>query len=310
MRNISLLVFFVSLMLSAQAQEVVIDTSYYAPPPVVRQRLLKEDPDDNTSSREVRESNRAQQTLLNQLNEVQSWYVSAEGGLRSDISRSSNSFGGLVSNSTPTKVVWSVLVGYTYRNAWSLEAGYTRAPTHLNITIASNPEPLVFNYLNNGYGIPIRLKRRLGSGKQAANGTGFWVTGGAWLTPNGNSQTGDFKLIGYSYGSRNRVDTIRLSNTTAVFKSITGIAELGLDYAARLSPSLELGGYVRKYWGLGNALKSDLTYTVNNRSTEHATITADGSGWGFGITLRYIYGRQHEMKKTDRHERTLNDQGF
>ena len=111
-----------------------------------------------------------------------------------------------------------------------------------------------------------------------------------------SGQTGDFSLIGYNHYGRNRVDTIRLTNSTTIRKRVTGIAELGLDYTTRLASRVEMGFYVRKYWGLGNALQSDLVYTVNNGSKAQATITADGTGWGFGISLRYLYGRQYEVK--------------
>ncbi|GAB3804118.1 hypothetical protein GCM10028819_35160 [Spirosoma humi] len=297
MKHLFLLTFLMGLFTSGQAQEVVIDTNYYAPPPVVRERLLTEDPDNNPryqSGGSQRATRR--RGLLEKLNEVQTWYVGAETGFRSDGSVLNNSLDRLVSNPTPVKASWSALLGYTYRNAWTVEAGYTRAPIHLTISIANSNSPLVFNYLNNGHGVPLRLKRRLGSGKRAANGTGFWITGGGWLIPNGSGQTGDFRLIGYSYYGRNRVDTIRLTNSTTIRKQLTGIAELGLDYTTRLASRVEMGFYVRKYWGLGIALQSDLVYTVNNNSKTQATITADGTGWGFGISLRYLYGRQYEVR--------------
>ena len=302
MKHISLLVLLFGLSVSALAQEILIDTSYYTPP-AQRRQVLTADPDQRSdtyrpnSDRPIR-SRKSDIELLRQVTEVQTWYLGAEGGFRSDGSMLNNSLNGLVKNATLTKGVWSVLMGYTYHNAWAVEAGYTRAPIHLNITIANGQTPLVFNYQNSGYGIPLRLKRRIGSGKQAANGTGFWFTVGAWLIPNGNGQMRDFRLIGYSTRNRgSRPDTLRLNNSTTTSNQLTGLAEAGVDYAVRLSPFLELGCYVRKYWGLGSALRSDLVYTVNNTSEQNASITADGSGWGLGLALRYIYGRQHEVKK-------------
>jgi hypothetical protein len=308
MKHIFLLAFSFGLSVSALAQEVVIDTNYYTPP-AQRRQVLTPDPEQGYTPYQP---SRTQSTgryhngpdsdnpLFHQLKEVQTWYLGAEGGLRSDGSTLTNSFNGLVSNVTQTKVVWSVLLGYTYRNAWAVETGYAHTPIHLNITIANGQTPLIFNYQNSGSGIPLRLKRRIGSGKQAKNGTGFWLTAGAWLIPNGTGPMDDFKLIGYSSRNSSRVrttDTLRLSNTTKTFSSVTGLAELGVDYSARLSPFLELGAYVRKYWGLSNALRSDLVYTINNKSEQQGVVTANGTGWGFGIALRYIYGRQHEVKK-------------
>ena len=307
MKHIFLLTFSLGLSLSALAQEVVIDTNYYTPPSQRRQ-VLTADPDQRPARYQPNwtgstglpgNGRRATNPLFDELRETQTWYVGAEGGFRSDGSLLTNSFNGLVSNATQIKVAWSVLMGYTYRNAWGIETGYTQAPIHLNITIANGQTPLLFNYQNSGHGIPIRLKRRIGTGSRADNGTGFWVTAGAWLIPNGDQKMDDFKLIGYSSrnGRTRTTDTLRLTNTTVIPDRVTGLAELGIEYAVRLSSFLELGTYVRKYWGLGNALRSDLLYTVNNTSEQRASIVANGSGWGFGLALRYIYGRQHELKK-------------
>jgi hypothetical protein len=302
MKHISLLSFVFILSISAKAQEVVIDTNYYNPPPVVRRRVLVADPEQNIDPNRSRASRRAEKRreLFDQLDEVQTWHVSAEAGFRSDVSRLDNTLNRLVSNPTQTKAVGSLLVGYTYRNAWSLETGYSHAPTHLTISIANGSKPLVFTYQNMGVGIPLRIKRRIGAGNRAANGTGFWLTGGAWLMPNGTGQTEDFDLIGYTSRGRNRTDTIRLTNSTMVANRLTGLAELGIYYTTRLSAQLEMGFFLRKYWGLGQALQSEILYSVNNASQQKATVTADGSGWGFGLSLRYVYGRQYDVKKSKR----------
>ncbi|WP_460957083.1 hypothetical protein [Spirosoma litoris] len=297
MKHISLLLFLMGLSVSALAQEVVIDTNYYAPPPVVRKKVLTEDPDQNPYRNRSARQRQSDHSADYQLKETQTWYVGLEGGFRTDGTVLTNTFDGLISSSSTTKATWSALVGYTYRNAWVIEAGYTYAPVHLNITIANGSKPLIYNYQNSGYGIPLRIKRRIGSASRAANGTGFWLSAGAWLVPNGSINTDNFRLIGYSYRSRTRVaDTLRLDNTTTL-KSISGIAELGIDYSVRLSSSLEFGTYIRKYWGLGEAVRSDITYTVNGVAQPQSTVTANGTGWGFGIALRYIYGRQQEVKK-------------
>lgn len=300
MKHISPLSFVFILSLSAQAQEVVMDTNYYAPPPVVRRQVLMADPDQNLDPNASRASRRVEKRrkLLDQLDEVHTWHLSAEAGFRSDVSRLDNTLNRLVSNPTQTKAVWSLLVGYTYRNAWSLEAGYSHAPTHLTIAIANGSNPLVFTYQNTGIGIPFRIKRRIGAGNGAANGTGFWLTGGVWLMPNGTGQTEDFDLIGYTSRGRNRTDTLRLTNSTIIPNRLTGLAELGVDYTTRLSSKLEMRFFLRKYWGLGQALQSEILYSVNNASQQKATLTADGSGWGFGLSLRYVYGRQYDVKKS------------
>ncbi|WP_338876514.1 hypothetical protein WBJ53_12780 [Spirosoma sp. SC4-14] len=299
MKNIYLFLVFLGLSTSAWAQEVVFDTNYYAPPPV-RRRVLTADPEDRRAKGHIGRTSgdrKADYLELHRLKETQTWYLSSEGGFRTDLSTLTNSFDGLVRSTNQTKFAWSILTGYTFHNAWAIETGYTHAPVHLNITITNDPSPFVFNYQNSGFGIPVRLKRRIGLGKNAANGTGFWLTAGAWLIPNGDGQTEELKFSGYStYAHSHRIDTLHLNVITGTEKRISGAAELGVDYATRLSSTLELGFYVRKYWGLGNALRSDLTYTVNTTSQQQSAITANGTGWGFGISLRYIYGKQYEVK--------------
>lgn len=301
MKYLSLFFYLLSLPIRTLAQEAVTDTNYYTPP-AHRRPVLSADPDQNprhSNTGRLAANRRHDADLAEQIKEIQIWYISAEGGFRSDGSTLSNSFNRLVSNPTPVKAVWGILVGYTYQNSWAIEAGYTQAPIHLNIKIDNGSNPLTYNYQNGGYGLPLRVKRRIGSGNRSANGTGFWLTAGAWLIPNGNVSMDDFRLIGYVSRNRgNRNDTLRLTNTTTTINRVTGLAEAGIDYTVRLSSFLELGIYLRKYWGLGDALRSDLTYTINNTSTQQAAITSDGTGWGLGMSLRYIYGRQHVLKKS------------
>ena len=299
MKHLVLFWFLVGLSVSALAQEISMDTTYYTPPTERRPRLTA-DPDERANHHQLNRSADLYKTatdLTNSLREIQTWYVTAEGGFRSDAGALTNSLDGLVRTATQIKANGSALLGYTYRNAWSVEAGYAYAPIHLNITIANGQTPLIFDYKNSGHGIPLRLKRRIGLGSRAATGTGFWLTAGVWLIPNGNQPMNNFKLIGYNTRNRGtRTDTVRLTNSTVIVNRITGLAELGIDYSVRLSSFVELGTYIRNYWGLGQALRSDLMYTVNHASAQQATITADGTGWSFGIALRYVYGRQHEIK--------------
>ncbi|RYZ75698.1 MAG: hypothetical protein EOP06_32090, partial [Proteobacteria bacterium] len=84
MKHLFFLTFLMSLSVSGQAQEVAIDTNYYTPPPMVRERVLTEDPENNPrfQSGGSRRANRRQE-LLDKLDEVQTWYVGAETGIRS-----------------------------------------------------------------------------------------------------------------------------------------------------------------------------------------------------------------------------------
>ena len=129
MKHIFLLTFLVGLSMSGRAQEVVIDTNYYAPPPVVRERVLTEDPDNNPKSDQmVASQSETDVSCSTNSMKYKPGMWAPKPVSDSDGSVLSNSLDRLVSNPTPTKASWSALLGYTYHNAWTIEAGYTRAP--------------------------------------------------------------------------------------------------------------------------------------------------------------------------------------
>ena len=300
MRNSLLTVWLLGFSVLATAQEIIIDTSYYIPPSQ-RKPLLTPDPANRPNSRPLyREQYILSETaLLNQFRDVHSWYVVVEGGLRQDVSQLSNTFNGLISNPAASAWTGGVLVGYTYRNAWNAEFGYTYAPTHLNITLASSPAPYQYSYKNSGYGLPVRIKWHVGAGKRTVSNTGIWLSAGAWLIPNGDQKNDLLQFTGRSGrgGPRSRFDTLEVTVNTGTANRLTGVAEAGVDYTARISSLFEMGFYVRKYWGLSSALRSDLTYRVNRATETTSSITANGTGWSAGISLRYVYSRKREVRE-------------
>ncbi|MBD2699323.1 hypothetical protein IC229_01655 [Spirosoma sp. BT702] len=301
MKHIFFTSLFLSSFISAQAQEIVIDTSSVAPPPV-RVHGLTADPDERLEDfryGKIRTADGKREDYLQfrRLKEIQTLSINVEGGFRSETSTLSNSFNGLINSNLSMKANWSVLLGYSYRNIWAIEAGYGYLPIRLNVSVTNGSNPLIYNYQNSGNGATVRLKRRIGSGKRSLNNTGFWLTGGAWLIPNGSGQIDPLRLTGRSNSRRNRAaDTLQLNINTSIANRFTGMAELGAEYTVRLASSVELGFYARKYWGIGDALQSTLTYKVNNAAEQQSFIKSDGSGWGFGVALRFILEREHEFK--------------
>ena len=289
----------------ATAQDIVTDTSYYTPPSQRKPRLTP-DPDllPTLYAPKQQKFERYETDLLNRFSDVHSWYIAAEGGVRQDGSQLSNTFSGLISNPATTAWTWGTLIGYTYRNVWTAEFGYTHAPTHLNVTLANTPAPYRYMYKNSGNGLPVRLKWHIGASRRTTSNTGFWLTAGAWLVPNGNQPNDKLQFTGRSgrVGSRNRVDTLQITVNTGTANQITGIAEAGAAYTIRLSSLFELGLYTRKYWGLGNALRSDLTYQVNGATQTTSSILSSGTGWGGGFSLRYVYSRKRELRESAFHK--------
>ncbi|GAB3704026.1 hypothetical protein GCM10027592_34860 [Spirosoma flavus] len=303
MKHIFFIFLFLGSFLSAQAQEVVIDTSDVAPPPVRVHGRLTADPNDRVDDLRygklrTADDKRADYLQSQRLKEIRTLSINVEGGLRNEVSTLSSSLNGLIISNLPMKTNWSVLLGYSFQNNWAIEAGYGYLPIRLNVTVANGSRPLAYNYQNSSNGATVRMKRRIGSGKRSLNNTGFWLTGGAWLIPNGSGQIDPLRLTGRSTPRRNQAaDTLQLDITTSIANRFTGMAELGAEYTVRIASSVEMGFYARKYWGIGNALQSTITYKVNNVTEQQSLIKSDGSGWGFGVALRFILEREHEFKE-------------
>lgn len=226
------------------------------------------------------------------------WYVGMEGFIRVDNSPLTNSFGGLVESNPVTRPGWSALVGWTYRDAWAIEAGYARSPIHNQLAV----NPYVFRFENEKNGFLLRAKRQLFSTSPQRR-SGLWVSAGLWLIPNAGETKSRLSLEGYGHRNYQReIDTLTITAHTATNTRVTGLAELGIEYTIRLSSRVDMGLYVRKYWGMGSSIATNLNYAVNGRMPQSATLDGRGSGASFGVALRYTYSRKHLVAKTSIYE--------
>ena len=224
------------------------------------------------------------------------WYVGAEGFARVDNSALSSGFRGLVAGNAVTRPGWSALIGWTYRDAWAMEAGYARSPIHNELAI----NPYVFRFENEKNGFVLRAKRQLFSTSPQERRSGLWVSAGLWLIPNAGEVKSRLTLEGYGRRSYQReIDTLVIMTQTATNARNTGLVELGLEYTVRLSNRFDLGINARKYWGLGSSITTDLNYSVNGQAPQTATLQGRGSGASFGMSLRYTYSRKHLIAKTN-----------
>ena len=227
---------------------------------------------------------------------AQRWYFGAEGFLRADQGHLSNSFGGLIASNTVTRPGWSAVIGWTYRDAWALEAGYARSPIHNELAISQ----YTFQFQNERNGFLLRTKRQLFSTSPQERRSGLWATAGLWLIPNAGEHKSRLSFEGYGRrGYQREIDTLVITTQTATNTRATGLAELGLEYNVRLSSRVDLGIYARKYWGLGSSITTDLTYSVNGQLPQTATLQGRGSGASFGVSLRYTYTRKHLVAKNN-----------
>ncbi|MFD2933197.1 hypothetical protein [Spirosoma flavum] len=224
------------------------------------------------------------------------WYVALDGFVRTDRAKLDNSFNGLIESNLVGKLGWGAVIGWSYRERWAIEGGYTRMPIHSQISISNAGSPLVFRYGSAQNAFVLRGKRLMVSTSKPWLRSGFWLTGGMWLVPNSGHQEGRFSLIGYRYyDHKETADTLRLTSQTQANTQITALAEVGAEYNVRLSNAIDLGVSVRKFWGLGNALTTDVTYSVNHKYSQQAQLQGAGTGLSYGVSLRYTFAIRRNL---------------
>ena len=102
------------------------------------------------------------------------WYVSLEGFIRTDRAQLDNSFDGLINNDIVAKAGWGVLLGWSYRERWAVEAGYARTPIHTQFSISRAVPPVMARSTNDHNAFMLRGKRLLLSTSKPWLRSGFW----------------------------------------------------------------------------------------------------------------------------------------
>ena len=235
------------------------------------------------------------------------WYVGANGFIRTDKNRLSNTFDGLISTKSPASYGWSATVGWVSHENWTVEAEYARSPIH-NVLLINGDNPLSYKFTNDKNSLMLRGKRRLMFGKSSAavRRSAFWIGVGVGMVPNTGKQKDYWEFAGYrSLGRRMGIDTLFVTSDTRTSSHLTGALEASAEYIVKVSKGIDLSFYGRKQWGLGNSLATNLAYYVNHQQTGTAKITGDGSGWNFGISLRYVMHLGYDFAKLNsRHTKT------
>lgn len=232
------------------------------------------------------------ESLLKKFGDIRTlnrWYVGVDGFVRSDKNTLTNDFDGLIGTESPTVSAWSAVVGGVFREQWSVEAEYAHSAIH-NVLLINGDNPLRYQMENEKNSLIVRGKMRLLFGKPTVRRSAFWISAGAGIVPNSGKQKDYMEFNGYrEKGRRQGVDTLFLSSDTRINSAMTGIAEASAEYVIKVAKSIDLSLFARKQWGFGNSITTDLVYTVNNKETQQAKIEGDGSGWNFGISLRYVF---------------------
>lgn len=216
------------------------------------------------------------------------WYVALDGFIRTDRAQLDNSLNGLIESDWVTKAGWSAVVGWSYRERWAIEAGYARMPVHTQVSVVNASSPLIFCYTNNHNAFVLRGKRLILSTSKPWLRSGFWLSGGLWGVPNYGEQEGNFVISGYRYQNvRETREPVMLTGHTYTSGQLSTLAEVGAEYNVRLSPVMDLGFSVRKFFGLSNSIITDVAYVVNQTTVQQAQLKGSGTGMSYGMTLRY-----------------------
>ena len=224
------------------------------------------------------------------------WYVTLDGFVRTDRAQIDNSLNGLIESDPVAKVGVGAVMGWTYRERWAVEGGYARMPIHTQVSVRNGVSPLEYRYTNGRDAFVLRGKRLVLSTSGPWLRSGFWVSGGLWLVPNGGQSEGSFALRGYRYRGRGESpDTLNLLSQTRTGTRMTTMAELGAEYNVRLSDNIDLGFSVRKSWGLATSIITDVNYTVNQTLMQQAQLKGTGTGMSYGVTLRYTYSMRRNL---------------
>jgi hypothetical protein len=228
------------------------------------------------------------------------WYLGVSGFVRNDRNTIDNDFDELIGTESPTVSAWGVTTGWVFKEQWNVELAYDRSAIH-NVLMIYGDNPLKYQMENDKNSLILRGKMRLLFGKPSVRKSAFWISAGAGLVPNSGKSKDYMEFSGYrDRGPRLGVDTLFMSSDTRIAQSMTGLAEASVEYVIKVARSIDLSLFARKQWGMGNSLTTDLVYKVNGVETERARIEGDGSGWNFGISLRYVFHIHYDFSNLNR----------
>jgi hypothetical protein len=121
------------------------------------------------------------------------------------------------------------------------------------------------------------------------------------MVPNSGKQKDYHEFYGYKQkGRRQGIDTLAMTSDTRTNAHMTGLAEASAEYVVKVAKSVDLSFFARRQWGFGNSLTTSLEYFVNRQKTQTSVIQGDGSGWKFGISLRYVFQIGYDYENLNR----------
>jgi uncharacterized membrane protein len=246
------------------------------------------------------------ESLLGKFGEVQinnRWYAGFDGFVRTDKNTIDNSFDDLIGTTSPATYGWGAVLGWVKNENWGVEVQYARSPIH-NVLVINGDNPQTYKFTNDKNSLIIRGKRRLMFGKSSVRRSAFWISAGFGLIPNSGRENEYKEFYGYKQrGRRQAVDTLFMTSSTRTNKHVTGGLEASAEYVIKVSKSIDISLFARKQWGLGTSVTTNLDYFVNQIKTHSATIKGDGTGWNFGLSLRYVFEIGYDFENLNREEK-------
>lgn len=289
MKHFSAVLFLLLLpWVTLKAQEIPDEENgYYTPVPSTPPTLKK------ALTRKQLEKQREQMRVLSR------WYIGVDLFGRSDISSLDNNYRYLFKtmNSSTIDFSFSGQVGWVFREQLALEAGYARSKIH-NTAILNTTNKGGFRFANDGNAFFLRGKFMLEFEKMGRRRPGIWVGGGAWAVPNSGGEREPKAYIIYHYDNRGNSDTTYVSSKTTLGNDWTYGLELLAEVSFKVNEWSDMAIFLRRHWGYGTALTTELTYADNKKVIDTGYIKSEGTGWNFGISYRFMTGIKRGEPKT------------
>lgn len=281
MKHISAVLLFITLSLPIlRAQDTLQPADiYYTPPAPVTPAFEK--PRFRVSDR----------NKLDDVKVLSRWYVGTDLYGRSDISFLDNNYRYLFKSNTASTVDFSFSgqVGWIFREQLAVEGGYARSAIH-NTAVLNTTNKGGFRFANGGNAFFLRTKFLIEFSKMGLRRPGLWIGAGAWAVPNSGGERDPKGYIIYHYDYRGNSDTTYVSSKTTIGSDWTYGLEASAEYAFRLNEWSDMAFFLRRQWGYGTAVTTELTYADNKRVNDTGFIRSEGTGWSFGISLRFMTG--------------------
>jgi hypothetical protein len=244
---------------------------------------------------------------VEQIKVLNRWYLGADVFGRTDISSLDNNYRYLFisQNASTTDVSFGGTVGWIFREQLALEGGYAYSKIH-NRAVLNTTNKGGFKFANNGSAFFLRSKVLIEFEKTGLRRPGLWLGAGVWAVPNAGGEREPRAYIIYHQDGRGNSDTTYVSSKTTLSNQWTYGVEASAEYTFKVSEWSDASIFLRRHWGYGKAISTELTYADNKKVIDTGFIESDGTGWNFGIAIRFMTG----IKRGGIKGRTTNEAEF